>query len=96
MNHMAFSATIELSNCIWLPTELRQVSAMESNNVTTPTELFDQKGGRTLRTWGRLGARTTSGLSQDNLRIVSGQPQGNLNPVPKRLQQPKQGLGGLR
>ena len=44
MNHMALSATVELSNCIWLPTELRQVSAMGSSNayVTTPTELFDK------------------------------------------------------
>ena len=42
MSHMAFSATVELSNCVWLPTELRQVSAMGSSNVTTPTELFDK------------------------------------------------------
>ena len=39
-----------------------------------------QRGGRALRprTRGRLGARTTSGLSQDNPRTASGQLQDNL------------------
>ena len=52
-------------------------------------------GGRTLRTWGRLGARTvsglsqdclrtTSGLSQDNFRTASGQPQDSLRATSTR------------
>ena len=33
---------------------------------------WDQRGGRTLRTRGRLGARATLGLPQGNLRAAPG------------------------
>ena len=42
MNHPAFDPVVELSNCILLPSELKQEHNTGSTSATTPAELFDK------------------------------------------------------